>query len=261
MKDKIALLFKRNEKLGAAPILFVGLGLLIIFALLYFFVLNKEDGNLVSDAPADSAEVSEAADETFFGKIKGIFGFAEEEALVEEEIIVPQTPSIPESALTLDEELIKEEEDEEEIIIEEDLDFKLEEVEIENVGRRDPMKAIVGANVGTFDKERIDEKPADLKDESKNYFGGIAIDDIILDNISSDELGDNKLRGDFIVNGSLIPNLEVGDYLLELYYVKEFNSKENYVIIQYKDDTYKLTPQNIVSGKANSNSGTGDYRK
>lgn len=259
MKEKIGFLFKRNEKLGAAPILFVFLGLLIVFALLYFFVFSKGDDDIVVDPPA----ATEEADEGFFAKIFGIFSSEEESLAVEDALTIPNPPQIPPDALELDEELLKEVEEE---VAEEDLaaevelvDFKLNEVEIGSVGRRDPMRSLVGENVGSFDKTRIDNDAADIKDESKNYFGGVAIDDILLNEIKTDAMG--ELRGEFIINGSLVPNLEVGDYLLELYYIKEFNLNGNYVIIQYKEDTYKLSAKNLSNGKSSSSEGTGDVRK
>lgn len=259
MKEKIGFLFKRNEKLGAAPILFVFLGLLIVFALLYFFVFSKGEDDLVVDPPA---EETEAAEEGFFSKIFGIFS-PEEEVVAEETLTVPTAPQIPEDALTLDEELLKEAEEE----IEEDLaaeveiaDFELNEVEVGSVGRRDPMRSLVGDNVGSFDKTRIDNDAADIKNEAKNYFGGVAVDDILLNEIKTVQPS-GKLQGEFIINGSLVPHLEVGDYLLELYYIKEFNSSGNYVIIQYKEDTYKLSAKNLSNGKSYSSEGSGDIRK
>lgn len=244
MKDKIGLLFKRNEKLGAAPILFVFLGLLIVFALFYFLVLNKEKDVVTPPTVEETTEEVSLMD-----KIKGLFGSSDEnpEANTGSEVALPTIPTIPPEALTLDEELVKEEE----VIIALKTEFELNEVEIKDVGRRDPMRKIVGDNVGTFDKERINDKAADVKDESLNYFGGVTIDDIILNKIILDP-EDDKLKGDFIINGSMVKNLEVGDYLLELYYVKEFNSKGNYVILQYKDDTYQLKEQNIYNTHSSS---------
>lgn len=259
MKEKLDFLLKRNEKLGVAPIMLVFLGLVIVFAALYFLVFNKTEDDLVVDDTAGTEETADA-EKGFFGKILGIF--SSEEIANEPDLTVPSPPIVSEDSLILDEELLKAADKDiaEEGLIEIEYDdFQLNEVDTESVGRRDPMRSLVGENVGSFDKDRINNDAADMKDESQNYFGGVTIDDILLNEIKIDEIG--RLRGEFIINGSLVPNLEVGDYLLELYYIKEFNLNGNYVTMQYKEDTYKLSTKNISGGKTYPSEGFGDIRK
>lgn len=235
MKDKLSKLFKTpDSKLGVSPFMLILLAVTIIGAGIYFFMSNRDD---TAVAPPVAEEGT-----SFIDKIKETLSFGGDETTPVEsnEPSLRPLPNIPPDSLQLDPTLAEEE------VVEENTDFAMEEIDIEYVGRRDPMRSIVGEDVGTFDDKRINDEPSDLKDESKNYFGGMTVDDIVFDSIAIGE--DDKLRGTFIVNGSVFNKLEEGDYLAEIYYVKEFNSKENYVIIQYQSNTYKLKAQNILNG-------------
>lgn len=251
MKKVLSFLFTRNPKIGGtAPIYLVVLGLVIIFALYYFLVMNKEDS--VPKNNTNETSTSSEEEESFFSKLA--FWKNDEEATPEQitEADKSFTPhNIPTNVLEIDENLISEKE---EPVVEEMEgenkdsilnDFKAEDVQIKNVGRRDPMRTIVGENVGTLDLNRADYDAADLKDESLNYFGGVSIEEIVLDYISVDELGDSKARADFIINGSYVPNLEVGDYLLELYYIKEIDTVKKEVYLVFQDKIFILSEENV----------------
>lgn len=254
LKNIIPFLFKKNDRLGGtAPIYIVVLLVTIIYAGIYFLgpddsVENNEEENVPMEENSTSGE-----EKGFFANLIDKIPFIGEKEEVVEEIdttpqkVIAQEATIDPTLLEVEEEIIEEKEP----IIERPTDFGMEQVQVETVGRRDPMRKVVGENVGTYDATRQDNSPADLKDESKNYFGGSTVDDIVLDYVSVDELGDSKIRGDFIVNGSYIPNLEVGDYLLELYYVKGFNAKKKTVTLQFQDKEYILGEQNIFFQEVN----------
>lgn len=227
-------LFKQpDDPKKPRPIFIIGLGLVLVVFLLNMF-LNKEE-----DA---SAPVVDAPKASIVDWVKDTIGLSSspDEMATETEPTLPSIPNIPESALSVDQALI---EGSQKV---ESNDFKMVEVTVQNEGRRDPMKSLEGENVGTFDKKRIDDKPSDTLDESKDYFGGIAIDDIIFDSMK-ESTEDNKVRGRFIIHGSIYEDLTVGDFLAELYYVKTYNQKNDYVVLQYQDKTFRLNAQNILS--------------
>ncbi|MNE92128.1 hypothetical protein D3C80_1898240 [compost metagenome] len=102
----------------------------------------------------------------------------------------------------------------------------------------------VGDLIGTFDQERIDDRPSDLKDESKNYFSGMTLDNILLNSIQPDD--DQVLTATFISMGGIFTVYE-GDYLADIYYVKKINRKEQKVILEYNGSEHELTTQLIIS--------------
>lgn len=251
MKKAISFLFTRHPKIGGtAPIYLVVLGVVVIFALYYFLVMNKDESTPTTSSQSEVS--SDSNEESFFSKLA--FWKKDDENSSPEQITEADrsfTPhQIPADVLEVDENLISEKEEpvfeevegKEENIFD---DFKAEEVQIKDVGRRDPMRTIVGENVGTLDLNRADYEAADLKDESLNYFGGVSIEEIVLDYISVDELGDSKARADFIINGSYVPNLEVGDYLLELYYVKKIDTVKKEVHLSFQDKIFVLSEENV----------------
>lgn len=233
MKVKTVLLnlFKQPEDPKKPRPIFI-IGLVVVLLAFGFNMLGKKGEE--STVPDSEPSIS------LIDKVKGVFGAGpdEVEPLPNNEVVLPNIPVIPESSLTVDQALI----DSSKVVEQED--FKMIEVTAKNEGRRDPMKSLEGENVGSFDKKRIEDKPSDLLDESKDYFGGIAIDDIIFD--SMQEGDDDKVRGTFIVHGSIHEELTVGDYLAEMYYVKTYNQVNNYVVLQYQDKTFKLKAQNIL---------------
>lgn len=280
MKKVFNFLFTRNDKLGGtAPIYLVVLGVVVIFALYYFLFMGKEDSTPKKPETPNTNEVSEDSSEkeSFFSKLAFWKKDGEEgDKSSKSGDQATQADSsfskyeVPSDLLLLDDNLLSEDSKPKPVepVIEEGSksfgDFNAEKVEIKNVGRRDPMRTIVGKNVGTLDLNRADYDPADLKDESKNYFGGISIEEIVLDYISVDELGDSKARADFIINGSYIPNLQAGDYLLELYYVRKIDTVKKEVQLVHQDKIYILSEENIYfkdityeagSGNSSSNSG------
>lgn len=260
LKGLKTFLFTEHEKLKMKPI-FLVVAAVVILAALYLFVL-KGDGTSApkeTDTPTEQTDsnqtsTDESVPETKLSLSEKIDKFFNPVNDVTNNYATLQIPTITSEILEIDETLINDEKEEEpateepilaEEPVEEIVDFQVSKIDTSNSGRRDPMKNIVGDKTGTYDESRFSNLPADLKDESVDYFKGIGVEDIILDYVSTDELGDNKKRADFIIDGSYIPNLEEGDYLLEIYYVSKIDVDKKTATIQFANKAYVLGAKNI----------------
>lgn len=117
------------------------------------------------------------------------------------------------------------------------------QIELYNIQRMDPMRPIVGSNNGKYNKNYLDNRSSDLRNETLGYFGGIGCENIVLNNIYKIN---GELNVSFYSAGTYIKNLKVGDYLYGIYYIKDINEKEKTVTLDYTGNFCTLKSQQII---------------
>lgn len=233
MKEKLSNLMKAEEG-KPRPILLIVLGVVVLAAALYFFVFSKDDGN--QEAPQPQGQVEESGG--LISKISNLFTFGELPQV--QDVPLPTLPQIPEPNVKEDQKILKS--------VDQLLQarFEMTKVGTENMGRRDPMKPLFGQDVGSYDENKIELTPYDMRDESKNYYQGMGIHDLILDSVENHE--DGLPTATFITMGGVLEDVPVGQYVSGIYYLKEVNPKYNYVTIIFKGKEYKLNGQHLIDG-------------
>jgi len=83
-----------------------------------------------------------------------------------------------------------------------------------------------------------------LKNESKYYYDGMTLNNILLNTIQLDN--EQRLTATFIGMGGMF-TVHEGEFLNEVYYVKKINSKKQEVTINYQRKDHTLKVQNLIN--------------
>lgn len=240
----ISFLFKSDNKLKVAPIYLIALGVILIIAIFSFLGKGDSEGDI---------SVNESS--SWFNKET----LVEKDSFNIEQYKIDENPESAESRNAL-EKMKHEMEGESLNSSPKEHRFTEAEFNTKEYGRRDPMKEISGESIGKS-TNKIDLNYR-AQNESIDYYRGVAIEDIVIDSITVNELGDNKARADIFVQGNLINNLKAGDYLVEVYYIKEVNAKKKTVTLVFDNEEITIGGSHIVVDKNTPKKGENiNYKK
>ena len=231
IKDSLIWLFKQpeNEKLPR-PVFLIGLAIIIIAFSTNTFLKKKPSSTAPAIKPPIQANTpdKDSKSEGIFTKIKNTLINSKPEEQLKLPLIQEVSPDMKKIDNTLLEKA--------DALLTQRLPLNNEKSL--DIGRRDPMKPLKDesdekSRLGEYDPLKVENQSNSLRDESLDYFSGMAVDKISLSNVYINN--DNITVGDFSSLGGNYTELKEGNYINQTYYIEKYDLKNKSATLVYEN--------------------------